>query len=204
MADKKVALITGGGRGIGFGISRMLAKDGFDLVINGVRDVEQVKEPIEQLRKLGAEVLYCRGDISVKKDRDKIIPSIKNKFGKLNVLVNNAGVGPKERADILTASEESFEWIIKVNLQGPYFLTQAAANFMIEQKSDEFCCIINVTSISSTAASVNRGDYCISKAGLSMASNRKFTAKPGYKIEKTKACICGYFQFQLTTNGYIN
>jgi NAD(P)-dependent dehydrogenase (short-subunit alcohol dehydrogenase family) len=91
----------------------------------------------------------------------------------LNVLVNNAGVAPKERKDILDASEESFEYILKTNLQGPYFLTQAVANWMISQKEADASyqgSIINISSMSSTVASVNRGEYCISKAGISMAS----------------------------------
>jgi NAD(P)-dependent dehydrogenase (short-subunit alcohol dehydrogenase family) len=96
-----------------------------------------------------------------------MLDAVRQQFGRLDVLVNNAGIAPKVRADILEAGEESFDEIIRTNLKGPYFLTQAAARWMIEQKSG---CIINVSSISATVASVNRGDYCISKAGVAMAT----------------------------------
>jgi 3-oxoacyl-[acyl-carrier protein] reductase len=170
---KKVALITGGSRGIGFGIARHLALEGFDIAINGVRDQHAVGDAVKDLESLGVRVLYCQGDISSTADRSQMIRRVKEHFGKLHVLVNNAGVAPKERLDILVATEESFDRVVSTNLKGTYFLTQQAANWMIEQKrTDETFrgCIINVSSISATVASVNRGEYCISKAGLSMAT----------------------------------
>jgi NAD(P)-dependent dehydrogenase (short-subunit alcohol dehydrogenase family) len=169
----KVALITGGSRGIGLGIAIELAKVGFDLAINGIRDESAVIEIIEELKKQGVQVAYFQGDVSKKEDRIAITEGIFHRFGKVNVLVNNAGISPKERKDILEATEESFEHLINVNLQGPYFLTQMMANAMIEQKSqsaEEFFCIINISSVSATVASVNRGEYCISKAGIAMAT----------------------------------
>jgi NAD(P)-dependent dehydrogenase (short-subunit alcohol dehydrogenase family) len=101
-----------------------------------------------------------------------MVSAIREKFGRLNVLVNNAGVAPKVRADILEATEESYERVMRINLQGPYFLTQAVANWMIEQNGDgDFeGCIVNISSISATVASPSRGEYCISKAGVSMAT----------------------------------
>ena len=168
---KKVAFITGGSRGIGLGIAEHLAKNGFNLAINGVREEELVKKVLENLRKLGAEVIYCQGDIASKEARVAMLEKIKKYFGRLNILVNNAGVAPKERNDILAATEESFDYVLSTNLKGTYFLTQAVANWMIEQKaeSEEFTsCIITVSSISATVASVNRGEYCVSKAGLGM------------------------------------
>ncbi len=181
----KTALITGGSRGIGFGIAECLAKDGFDLAINGVRDESNVTEVLEKLRSNGVKVMYCQGDISSAGSRNAMIQKVKSKFGQLNVLVNNAGVAPKERNDILVATEESFDYVVGTNLKGTYFLTQLTANWMIEQKkvNDGFTgCIINVTSISSTVASVNRGEYCIAKAGLSMAT-KLFAARLGeYEI----------------------
>lgn len=178
---KKVALVTGGGRGIGFGIAEKLAADGFDLVLSGRSDESKVAIAIQALEELGAEVLYCSGDVSSADDRAALLSETKKHFGHLDVLVNNAGVAPKVRADILEADEESFEWIMKINLQGPYFLTQAVANWMIEQKQadDSFAgCIINVGSISATVVSPNRGDYCISKAGFGMMSSL-FAARLG-------------------------
>jgi len=173
LKNMKTALITGGSRGIGFGIAECLAKDGFDLAINGVRDESNVKEALDKLRSYGINVIYCQGDISNQKSRKSIIEKVKEEFGQLNVMVNNAGVAPKERNDILVASEESFDYVIGTNLKGTYFLTQLAANWLVEQKQrDEnfIGCIINVTSVSSTVASTNRGEYCIAKAGLSMVT----------------------------------
>ena len=170
---KPVALITGGSRGIGLGIAEHLAKAGFDLAINGVRDEPSVAETLQSLKKIGTRVTYCRGSIASDNDRKKIIDQIKNEFGKLNVLVNNAGIAPKERRDVLETSEESFDEVLSTNLKGNYFLTQLSANWMIEQKKsnpDFKGCIVNVSSISATVASVNRGEYCISKAGLSMVT----------------------------------
>lgn len=168
---KKVALVTGGSRGIGLGIAQKLAQNGFDLAINGIRDENFVQDVLENLRELGAKVIYCQGDIASTEDRESMLKKIKNHFGRLNILVNNAGVAPKERNDILSATEESFDYVISINLKGTYFLTQAVANWMIEQKADSESftgSIITISSISATVASVNRGEYCISKAGLSM------------------------------------
>lgn len=169
----KVALVTGGGRGIGLGISRCLASDGCDIVVCGVRPEELVQRALDELRARGVEVLYCRADVSDPVARDKMLSEIRERFGCLNALVNNAGVAPQVRADILEASEESFERVMRINLQGPYFLTQTVANWMIQQCEADASfegCIVNISSISATAASPNRGEYCVSKAGVSMAS----------------------------------
>lgn len=170
---RPVALITGSGRGIGFGIAECLAADGFDIVVNNTNEASLVDNAIERLRAKGADVLYCRADISDAQARARMLAAVKDHFGRLNVLVNNAGVAPKVRADILDATEESFERLVRINLQGPYFLTQAAANWMIEQKQTEAgfrACVINVSSISATAATPARGGYCITKAGIAMAT----------------------------------
>lgn len=173
MKDKGVALVTGAGRGIGLGIARELARSGFDIVINDVHEETVVRAAVDELRALGAEVLYCRADVSSAPDRGRMLEEIRSRFGRLNILVNNAGVAPKVRADILDATEESFERLMKINLQGPYFLTQAAARWMIEQRNADASfkgCVISISSVSSTVASTSRGDYCISKAGVSMAT----------------------------------
>jgi 3-oxoacyl-[acyl-carrier protein] reductase len=167
---KKVALVTGGSRGIGLGIATHLAEIGFDLAINGVRDEKEVD--LSVLRKK-TDVIYVRGNISSSSDRSQIISKVRQHFGQLNLLVNNAGMAPRERRDILEATEESFDEVLSTNLKGTYFLSQLAANWMIEQKkaSKEFdAMIINVSSISATVASTNRGEYCVSKAGLSMTT----------------------------------
>ena len=172
MADRRVALVTGGTRGIGFGIARALAGEGCDLALSGRRPADEVQVTLAELEEAGASVLYVPSDVAEAGDRADLLASIRTRFGRLDVLVNNAGVGPTVRADILEAGEESFERLIGTNLRGPYFLTQAAANWMIEQarERDFDGCIVTVTSVSATVPSVNRGDYCISKAGLSMAS----------------------------------
>src|SRR4030095_7543824 len=112
---KRIALITGGSRGIGFGIAKHLAQNGFDLAVNGVRDERDVTEVLQVLGHTGADVLYCEGDVSLTDDRKKIIEQVKKHFGKLHVLVNNAGVAPKERKDILETTEESFDRLISTN-----------------------------------------------------------------------------------------
>jgi NAD(P)-dependent dehydrogenase (short-subunit alcohol dehydrogenase family) len=178
---KKVALITGGSRGIGFGIAEQLAQNAFDLAINGTRSSNEVEDAIKKLKDFGNDVIYCRGNISLSTDRESILHQVKENYGRLHVLVNNAGVAPKERKDILDATEESFDYVISTNLKGTYFLTQKTANWMIAQKKndDEFeGCIINISSISATVVSINRGEYCISKAGLSMAT-QLFAGKLG-------------------------
>ena len=170
---KRVAFITGGSRGIGYGIAVQLAQAGFDLAINGVRPAEAVTEAITGLKAMGSDVIYVQGDVASKEARARMVDEIKEYYGRLHVLVNNAGIAPKERKDILEASEESFTHLLTTNLQGPYFLTQALANWMIQQQSQEAGfsgCIVNVSSISATVASVNRGEYCVAKAGLSMAT----------------------------------
>ena len=170
---RRAALVTGGARGIGLGISRSLAQEGYDLAICGVRAPGDVERVVHDLRSLGGEVVYIQADVADREARSLLVREAKTRLGRLQVLVNNAGVAPKERKDILEASEESFEWVFRVNAHGPYFLTQAIANWMIEQKrasSGYSGCIINISSISATVASVNRGEYCISKAAIAMAS----------------------------------
>lgn len=169
----RCALVTGGARGIGLGISRALAREGTNLAIFGRREDDAVRVVLAELRALGVEVIYCRGDIASAQDRQRALDEVRAAFGALNLLVNNAGVAPKVRADILEATEESFEWVLRTNLQGPYFLTQAVARDMVEaRRADPACpaCIVNVSSISATVASPSRGEYCISKAGVSMAT----------------------------------
>jgi len=170
---RRVALITGGSRGIGFGIALELAKNNFDLAINGTRSADQVEDALKELRHYGMDVMYCQGDIASSGDRMEMLRQVKEHFGRLHVLVNNAGVAPKERRDILEATEESFDYVMGVNFKGSYFLTQKIANWMIEQKkmNAEFKgCIINISSMSATVVSVNRGEYCLSKAGMGMAT----------------------------------
>lgn len=172
-SSNKVALITGGGRGIGLGIARALADEGFDLAINGVRPEDQVDEVLEELRTTGRRAVYCRGDVGSTDDRATIIDCVRREFGRIDVLVNNAGITSPGRKDLLEADEENFDRVVAVNLKGPYFLTQLTANWMIELKETgiEFDpCVINVSSISAEFVSTNRGDYCLTKAATGMAT----------------------------------
>lgn len=170
---KKVALITGGSRGIGLGIATHLAQLGFNIAINGVRPEKDLGNVLNYIKAFGVDAIYCQGDVSSVYERKQIVDKLKGHYKQINILVNNAGIAPRERHDILTATEESFEEVLSTNLKGPYFLTQQVANWMIElkQADKQFqASIINISSISATVASVNRGEYCLSKAGVSMAT----------------------------------
>lgn len=172
MGEKnKVALVTGAGRGIGLGIAKALATEGCNIAVADIHEESAVAEALESISSLGVDALYCRADITDAAARNRMFDQIRERFDALHILVNNAGVAPAVRADITEATEESYERVMRINLQGPYFVTQAAANWMLEQKqSDESFsgCIINISSISATVASPSRGEYCVSKAGLSM------------------------------------
>ncbi len=171
--NKPVALVTGGSRGIGHGCAVHLARAGFDLVIAGRRPEADCAAALDALRAHGAAVLYAVCDVADRARRDALLARTRETFGRLHVLVNNAGVAPKQRNDILEATEESFDTVLATNLKGPYFLTQAAANWMIAQRKADpgfRGCIINVSSVSATVVSTNRGEYCLSKAGVAMAT----------------------------------
>lgn len=178
MENGRVALVTGAGQGIGRGIALRLAEDGFRVVINDVvadesnveRGAYEVKRTIEAA---GGHADVYRADIAKSKERAAMVDFVADRFGRVDLLVNNAGIAPKERKDILEATEESFERLIAVNLQGPYFLTQAVANRMIAWKQEgviDTGRIAFITSISAYTSSPSRGEYCVSKAGLQMAA----------------------------------
>ena len=177
--DRPTALVTGGTRGIGLGIARALARTGWNLVLCGTRPETDVSATLDDLRQAEALVHYEAADLSSREQRTRLVQVLRAKYGALNALVNNAGRAPRHRADLLDAREDSFEELIRANLQGPYFLTQAIARDMLERKREDpsfAASIVFITSVSATMASVNRGDYCISKAGLSMAA-RLFAAR---------------------------
>ena len=168
---RKTALITGGTRGIGLGIAKSLAEAGYDIALNGQRPEEAVTEVMSEVAAYGVKVIYCQGNIGDASGRQYIFDKIKSEFGHLNVLINNAGVAPRVRKDFLEIEEEDFDYLLDINLKGVVFLSQYAAKWMIaeKQKNDAFVgCIVNISSISATVASVNRGEYCISKAGIAM------------------------------------
>jgi len=169
MAQRPVAIVTGASRGIGKAIALELARLGYDLVVNRVQPA--VPETKAEAEGLGARCEFVQGDIGKAKDRDRLVETTKSKFGRCDMLVNNAGAAPLKRLDILEATEESFDRVIGMNLKGPYFLTQQVANWMVEQRREHpgrAFRIVNIGSISAYTSSPSRGEYCISKAGVRM------------------------------------
>lgn len=176
MAERPVAIVTGASRGIGKAIALELARLGYDLVVNRIQPA--VPETKAEAEALGARCEFVQGDIGKGKDRNRLVETTKSKFGRCDMLVNNAGAAPLKRLDILEATEESFDRVIGMNLKGPYFLTQQVANWMVEQRRESSnrpldCArgalrIVNIGSISAYTSSPSRGEYCISKAGVRM------------------------------------
>lgn len=167
----KTALITGGTRGIGFGIAKSLAARGYSLAVNGVRNREEVANQVRELGQYGGKVVYCRGDIGSAVDRKNIVDEAYEALGAINVLVNNAGVAPRKRVDVLDVDEAGYDFVVNTNLKGTFFLSQEIARRMIASRSSDphfECCVITITSVSAEVASINRGEYCIAKAGLAM------------------------------------
>jgi 3-oxoacyl-[acyl-carrier protein] reductase len=167
--ERRVALITGGTRGIGLGIAVKLAEAGFTIAITGRRRAEEVQPVLAQLKERSPGSIYIQADVASTADRKRLLETVESQLGGMDVLVNNAGIAPRIRADILEAGEESFDELIGTNLRGPYFLTQSVASWMIRNPAPGRS-IINISSVSATVASVNRGDYCIAKAGIAMAT----------------------------------
>jgi len=173
-----VALVTGASRGIGRGIAVQLAESGFSVAINYRSNQAAAEETIKQCKlhcKNGKNLyLPIKSDISIREEREKLVEEVLHNFGRIDVLINNAGIAPAERKDILNADEDSFEKLIRVNLQGPYFLTQRIAQYWLTGKIKPFIDggfkIVFISSLSAEMVSINRGEYCISKAGLSMAA----------------------------------
>lgn len=167
---KKAAIVTGASRGIGYAIAQRLGRDGFGVAIMDVNDPEQYRENFDRLTQQGIEWIYVRGDICNATDRMELIQKTVERFGGIQVLVNNAGVAPRVRADLLEMTEESFDWVLGINTKGNMFLTQAVAKQMMKQpmQGKRRGSIINVSSCSAVVSSTGRGEYCVSKAGVSM------------------------------------
>lgn len=178
MSDKPVAMITGASRGIGRAIALELAGLGYDIVIahfdfssEGKADSSIAQQTQKEIQTLGAKCLSIRADVSNRDDRQMLVETVKSEMGRCDLLANNAGVAPSKRTDLLDATEESFEWVLNINLKGPYFLTQLVAKWMIEQKNENpgrAFRIVNTGSMSAYTSSPARGEYCVSKAGVSM------------------------------------
>ena len=168
----KNILVTGGTRGIGHGIVKGLLSIGCNVGFCGRKSCQEQQELLENLRQEfpNAKIHYYQCDISSSEGREALLDNFEKDFTTLDGLVNNAGVAPEVRADILEMSSESFHRVLGINLEGPFFLTQSAAKRMIENKTENFRCIINIGSVSADYASISRGEYCISKAGIAMAT----------------------------------
>lgn len=163
----KTAIVTGGGRGLGYAIARQLLGEGFNVIIMDVHESAKIKDNLDLLQ---GSFLYARGDITNPEDRQRCLDTALGAYGRVDVLINNAGVGPLVRNDLLEMTEESFDRVLSINLKGTMFLTQLVAKQMIKQEVEGHRrgAIVNIASVSSDVPSVNRGEYCISKAGVSM------------------------------------
>lgn len=168
-AGERVALVTGSSRGIGRGIALSLADAGYAVVVNYVRDASAAQQTAADVTDRGSRAAVVQADIAIPTEREHLVEQAYARFGRLDLLVNNAGVGPARRGDLLAATVDSFDQQMAVNLRGPYFLTQSVARRMIAQPDgDVRPKIVVVSSISAYTASPDRGDYCVAKAGLSM------------------------------------
>ncbi len=170
-AVSPVALVTGASRGIGRGIALALAGVGYDVVINYARSQEAAREVAAGVEAAGRRALVVQGDVAQAADRARLVDETLAAFGRIDLLVNNAGMAPRVRADILEASEASFDEILQTNLKGPYFLTQRVARAMIDLVRREPTAqprIVNIGSISAYTSSTNRGEYCLAKAAIGM------------------------------------
>lgn len=167
---KKTAIITGGSRGIGFGIAKQLVEDGYTAAILDKNELKDYQENFNQLTAMNPDCMYFQGSITDKKEREEFVSRVVDRYGRIDVLVNNAGVAPKVRMDILDMTEESFDYVVGTNLRGTMFMTQLVANQMIKQswEGTKRGTIINIGSASTTVSSTNRGEYCMSKAGVFM------------------------------------
>ena len=167
---KKVAIVTGSSRGIGYAIARRLGRDGFRVIVSATGPQEKYEQPLAGLTADGTEWRYIRCDIADHDSRLHLIEETVRQFWRIDVLVNNAGVAPKVRADLLDMTEESFARVVGTNTKGNLFLTQAAAKQMLRQEliGKKRGTIINISSCSAEVSSVSRGEYCVSKAGVSM------------------------------------
>ena len=169
--DKYNILVTGGARGIGAGIVRSLAAAGHNVGFCGRAEVGSCDDFLAELKaNYSGNFAYFCCDVSNSSDREKLLGDFEATFGSIDALINNAGVAPNVRADLLDMGEDSFDRVLGINLKGPFFLTQAVAKRMLNSSSVNFKCIINIGSVSADYASINRGEYCLSKSAVAMAT----------------------------------
>ncbi|MBI4718267.1 MAG: 3-ketoacyl-ACP reductase [Planctomycetes bacterium] len=191
MAERKVALVTGGSRGIGRGICLELAKVGYSILVNYIENLGAAEETCRCIEELGVAAETCQADVAATADRDLLVAFTMERFGRIDLLVNNAGIAPAVRKDILETDEASFDRILYTNLRAPYFLTQRVAREMIElleARAIESAAIVNVSSIRSFTTARNYGEYCISKTGLTMVTKLFAARLAEYGIRVYEVC----------------
>ena len=173
-SSSPVALVTGASRGIGRAIAVELAAAGYEIVANYVSRRDAAEETAGLISQHGREALLARADISSAEDREGLVEATRSRFGRIDVLVNNAALAPRERVDLLDSNEEHYDRTLAVNLKGPFFLTQSISRWMVEEiqaDPDRKLYIVNISSLSEYTSSVQRGDYCLAKAGLGMLTS---------------------------------
>lgn len=166
--------MTGAGRGIGRGIAESLACEGWTVAVNYREHEASASAALESVQRLGGNGFLVRADIANLKSHEKLIEQVIKQTGRIDLLVNNAGIAPRKRIDMLEVSPDSYDEVMGVNLRGPFFLTQRVAREMVrllKERKTESPKIINITSLSAATSSTSRGEYCLSKAGLSMATS---------------------------------
>ena len=172
-SGSRTAIVTGGGRGIGLGITQSLLRESWNVVFCGTRPPDDLKNTLADLENLGT-ARYVQANLGLSGDREKLMKAALEAFGSVDLLVNNAGIAPRQRLDVLETTENSFDEVLNINAKAPYFMTQLVANHMVDRREKdrhrELMVIVNISSVSAVAASDNRGEYCMSKAALSMAS----------------------------------
>lgn len=170
----RTAIVTGASRGIGQAIAVALGGAGFNVTINYHSSPDAAQQTAERVESAGGRAHVVQADIGSSADHQKLLDETVQKFGAVTLLVNNAGVGPKVRADMLELVEENYDWVLNTNLKGPFFLSQRIANHMVAQRAgypqDLRPAIVNIGSISAYTASTNRAEYCLAKAGMAMMS----------------------------------
>jgi len=173
MPHAKTALVSGASRGIGRGIAERLASEGYNIATIGLGPASAADGLLESVRASGGEGLYVRGSIASASDRDRLFSETLTRFGRLDLLVNNAGIAPRKRGDLLEVTEESLDEVLDVNLKGTFFMSQAAAGIMraaMATVPDYRPAIVNISSVSAYTSSTSRGEYCLSKAGIAMVT----------------------------------
>jgi len=200
MAEQRAALVTGGSRGIGRGMCLELGRLGYAVVVNYASRADAAEQVVAEITAAGGTAVAARGNVGADQDRRRLVQTVLQQFGRIDVLVNNAGITSQGRKDLLEATEESWDMVFDTNLKGPFFLAQLAAGEMIrliEQQKITGGKIVNVSSISAHAVSLNRADYCMSKAAMGMMTKLFAARLAEYGIGVFEICP-GVIQTDMT------